>query len=117
MESSYGLTLSATGDDMLFYSSMRTTQRDTIKSTSTHREIQEFNELIGQYIDFLLEENEQITQMSKSYSVPTPLNFEREEYFQQVCKSDHSFPTERFRVWLDSSGHHTDYTHTSVTKE
>lgn len=58
-------------------------------------------ELLCEYIDYLIEENEQLTQISRAYTVPTPLDFENEHYFDEVRNADHPFPSERFRLWLE----------------
>ena len=57
--------------------------------------------LICEYIDHLIEENEQLTQISRAYSVPTPLDFENEHYFEEIRNTNHPFPSERFRAWLE----------------
>ena len=56
--------------------------------------------LVCEYIDYLIEENEHITQISRAYTMPTPLDFENEHYFEEVRNTDHHFPSERFQAWL-----------------
>lgn len=61
--------------------------------------------LVCEYITHLIEENEQLTQISRAYTVPTPLDFENEHYFEEVRNTDHHFPSERFRAWLEMKEH------------
>lgn len=56
--------------------------------------------LVCEYIDYLIDQNEHITQISQAYTMPTPLDFENEQYFEELRNTEHLFPSERFRLWL-----------------
>lgn len=76
-----------------------TMQQSVEPCTNQHRS-EKLKSLVCEYIDYLIEENEHITQISTAYTMPTPLDFENEHYFEEVRNTAHPFPSERFQVWL-----------------
>lgn len=70
-------------------------------SGTAHNAYQHIKLLACEYIDHLIEENERLTHISRAFTVPTPLDFENEHYFEEVRNTEHHFPSDRFRQWLD----------------
>ncbi|XP_064610689.1 uncharacterized protein LOC135474927 [Liolophura sinensis] len=56
--------------------------------------------LVSTYIDYLVEENERITDMSKAFTPPTYLFLEEEQYVLQAHKEEVPFPSNRFSRWI-----------------
>lgn len=56
--------------------------------------------LVSTYIDYLVEENERITDMSKAFTPPTYLFLEEEQYVLQAHKEEVPFPSSRFSRWI-----------------
>lgn len=73
----------------------------TSSSQSPAQHSDKFKKLVCDYIDQLIEENEMLTQISQSYTIPTPLCFENEDYFHEVFSCEYSYPTERFKMFLN----------------
>lgn len=85
------------------YPSQQPQQYPTMQRGKEYRvEKGELRMLVCDYINHLIEENEQLTQISRAYTVPTPLDFENEHYFEEVRNTDHPFPSDKFRAWLET---------------
>ena len=68
--------------------------------------VSSLQDLICQYIQYLIDDNEEKTQISKTITPRTPLRFENEAYYQQVINKELSFPTTKFTHWIQT--HHSD---------
>ena len=58
--------------------------------------------LISKYIDFLILENEQITEISKSVSQPVDIYVTEDMYFMDNLKMKVPFPSRKFMEWVRS---------------
>ena len=58
--------------------------------------------LISKYIDFLILENEQITEISKSVSQPVDIYVTEDMYFMDTLKVKVPFPSKKFMEWVSS---------------
>ena len=58
--------------------------------------------LIGKYIDFLILENEQITEISKSVSQPIDIYVTEDMYFMDTLKCRVPYPSKKFMEWVRS---------------
>ena len=58
--------------------------------------------LISKYIDFLILENEQITEISKSVSQPVDIYVTEDMYFMDTLKVKVPFPSKKFKEWVRS---------------
>lgn len=58
--------------------------------------------LIAKYIDFLILENEQITEISKSISQPVDIYVTEDMYFMDTLKHRVPFPSKKFIEWSQS---------------
>ncbi|KAL3861076.1 hypothetical protein ACJMK2_007162 [Sinanodonta woodiana] len=56
--------------------------------------------LVGKYIDFLIMENEQLTEISKSLSVPKDIYVTEDMYFMDSLKSRNNFPSKKLIDWV-----------------
>lgn len=56
--------------------------------------------LMSQYIEFLIEENEQITEMSQSFSMPVDIIVTEDLYIMDIARKDTPFPTPKFLDWV-----------------
>ncbi|XP_041378567.1 uncharacterized protein LOC121390730 [Gigantopelta aegis] len=56
--------------------------------------------IVSWYIDFLIKENENITDMSHSYSIPAGIFDDRDFYFMESLLKRMSFPTKKFANWM-----------------
>ncbi|KAL5015356.1 hypothetical protein ScPMuIL_009626 [Solemya velum] len=56
--------------------------------------------LMSQYIEFLIEENEQITEMSQSFSIPVDIIVTEDLYIMDIARKDTPFPTPKFLDWV-----------------
>lgn len=60
------------------------------------------NTLITKYIDFLIGENEQITEISKSVNPPVDIYVTEDMYFMDSLKFQVPFPSRKFVEWVSS---------------
>ncbi|XP_046335702.2 uncharacterized protein LOC124117752 [Haliotis rufescens] len=59
--------------------------------------------MISWYIDHLIQENENITQISKSYTIPVNIFQSKDMYFMEALLKKINFPTHRFLNWMHSN--------------
>ena len=59
--------------------------------------------IVSWYIDFLIKENENITDMSHSYSIPAGIFDDRDFYFMDSFLKRTTFPTKKFANWMQAN--------------
>ncbi|XP_067658332.1 uncharacterized protein [Haliotis asinina] len=59
--------------------------------------------MISWYIDHLIQENENITQISKSYTIPVNIFQSKDMYFMEALLKKTDFPTPRFLNWMHNN--------------